>query len=50
MNVIIRKAIKEDIPFVLDLIKELALYEKAPQEVTNTVEEMVKDGLTVEVL
>ena len=46
MNVIIRKAIKEDIPFVLDLIKELALYEKAPQEVTNTVEEMVKDGFS----
>ena len=44
MNATIRKAAKEDMPFVLELIKELALYEKAPQEVTNTVEAMVKDG------
>ena len=47
MNVIIRKAIKEDMPAVLELIKELALYEKAPQEVTNTVEDMVKDGFGI---
>lgn len=26
------------------LICELALYEKAPQEVTNTVEDMIRDG------
>ena len=44
MNVTIRKAGKEDMPYVLELIKELALYEKAPLEVTNTVEDMVKDG------
>jgi GNAT superfamily N-acetyltransferase len=30
----IRRAIKEDCPAMLDLIRELALYEKAPQEVT----------------
>ena len=29
---------------MLDLIKELALYEKAPEEVTTTVETMTKDG------
>jgi GNAT superfamily N-acetyltransferase len=30
----IRPAIKEDCPAMLDLIRELALYEKAPHEVT----------------
>jgi len=36
----IRKGVLEDMPQVLDLIKELALFEKAPEEVTNTVEAM----------
>lgn len=40
----IRKGIKSDLPQVLELIKELALYEKAPHEVTNTVELMERDG------
>jgi ribosomal protein S18 acetylase RimI-like enzyme len=44
MNVTIRKSNKDDMPEVLDLIKELALYEKAPHEVTNSVEDMIKDG------
>src|ERR1043166_6813774 len=43
MEVIIRKAIKEDMPGVHALIKELATFEKAPHAVTNTVEEMTKD-------
>ena len=34
----------DDLPRVLELIKELALYEKAPREVTNTVERMEQDG------
>lgn len=34
MNVSIRKAQKEDCPRMLELIRELALYEKAPDEVT----------------
>ena len=46
MNIIIRKATKEDMPQVLELIKELALYEKAPQEVTNTVADMINDGFS----
>ena len=37
-----------DLPLLImrgeETLEELALYEKAPQEVTNTVEEMVKDG------
>ena len=40
----VRKGKKEDLPAILDLIKELALYEKAPDEVTNTIEMMEKDG------
>lgn len=42
--VTIRTGAKHDLPRVLELIKELALYERAPHEVTNTVERMEKDG------
>lgn len=41
---IIRKGVKQDLPRVLELIKELAVYEKAGDEVTNTVEQMEIDG------
>ena len=41
----IRKGNKQDLPRVLELIKELALYEKAPQEVVVSIDEMVKWGL-----
>ncbi|MEA5403339.1 GNAT family N-acetyltransferase [Arcicella sp. DC2W] len=44
MSVIIRKSIREDVPVMFELIKELALYEKAPEQVTNTVEQMYLDG------
>ena len=40
----IRVGRKEDLPRVLELIKELALYEKASHEVTNTVEMLEQDG------
>lgn len=40
----IRTGTKADLPRVLELIKELALYEKAPHEVTNTLELMEHDG------
>ncbi len=40
----IRKGQKEDLPSVLLLIKELAEFEKAPQEVEVTIEEMEKTG------
>ncbi|HEY4540194.1 MAG TPA: GNAT family N-acetyltransferase [Faecalibacter sp.] len=43
-NVVIRAARKEDCPRILELIKELALYEKAPDEVTVTLEEMEACG------
>lgn len=40
----IREGKKSDLPRALELIKELAEYEKAPQEVINTVELMERDG------
>ena len=40
----IRRGERQDLPQVLLLIQELALYEKAPHEVTNTVEAMERDG------
>ncbi|MFD2200516.1 GNAT family N-acetyltransferase [Shivajiella indica] len=41
---IIREGKIEDLPRILELIKELAIYEKAPNEVINTVEQMQEDG------
>jgi GNAT superfamily N-acetyltransferase len=43
MNVIIRKATEADFPAILSLIRELALFEKASEKVTNTVEQMNKE-------
>jgi GNAT superfamily N-acetyltransferase len=43
-NIQIRKGKKEDLPSVLELVRELALFEKAPEQVTNTLSEMEKDG------
>ena len=43
-NTIIREGKKEDLPRVLELVKELAEYEKALHEVTNTVTLMEHDG------
>jgi GNAT superfamily N-acetyltransferase len=40
----IRIAEKEDCPQLLDLVKELALFERAPQEVTVTLEEFEDAG------
>ncbi len=40
----LRHGRKDDLPAVLDLIKELAAYEKALYKVENTVKMMEKDG------
>ncbi len=40
----IRKGKKADLAEVLELIKELAVFEKAPDEVTNTLADLEKDG------
>lgn len=44
MEVKIRKGQKADLPSVLALIKELAEFEKAPDEVSVTLEELEEDG------
>jgi len=44
MNITIRKGTKEDLPQVHALIMELAIYERAPDEVTNTLANMQEDG------
>ena len=40
----IRSGRKDDLPLVLELIRELAEYERALPEVVNSVEQMEKDG------
>jgi GNAT superfamily N-acetyltransferase len=44
MSIEIRKGTATDIPFALNLVKELAAYEKAPNEVEVTVQEMTDWG------
>ncbi|MCA6078149.1 GNAT family N-acetyltransferase [Fulvivirga sedimenti] len=46
----IREGIKSDLPRALELIQELADFERAPDEVTNTVEAMEQDGFGPEPL
>jgi len=43
-SISIRTGVKEDLPRVLELVKELALFERAPEEVTNTLAMMEEDG------
>ena len=43
-DVIIRKAVQEDCASMLELIKELAEYEKALHEVTVTLDDFIEDG------
>ena len=44
MNITIKKGTPHDIPQALQLVKELAAYEKAPDEVEVTIEEMTEWG------
>lgn len=44
MSIEIRRAKKEDCPRLLELIKELAVYEKAPDDVTVTLEHFTESG------
>ncbi|WP_288879053.1 GNAT family N-acetyltransferase [Pedobacter panaciterrae] len=44
MSITIRVAEREDCPRLLELINELALYEKAPEEVTVTIDEFMDAG------
>ncbi|AWM13406.1 GNAT family N-acetyltransferase [Flavobacterium sp. NRK F10] len=43
---IIRKGTKEDMPAALELIKELAIFEKEPEAVVVTVEDLIRDGFS----
>lgn len=43
-DIIIRRAVKEDCPRILELIRELALFERAPDEVTVTLDHFTKSG------
>jgi GNAT superfamily N-acetyltransferase len=43
-NFITRRAEKDDCPRILELIQELAVYEKAPEEVTVTLEHFQESG------
>jgi GNAT superfamily N-acetyltransferase len=44
MNITIRRAVQEDCPRLMELIVELAVYEKAPNDVTVTMEHFVESG------
>ena len=44
MEIKIRKAIKEDCPSIMELIRELAVYEKAPDEVTVDFNHFIESG------
>jgi len=42
--VLIRDAVEKDMPGILSLIKELAAFEKAPEAVIVTVNDLARDG------
>ncbi len=44
MSITIRRAKQEDCPRLLELVKELALYEKAPDEVTVSMDHFTESG------
>lgn len=43
MKINIREATESDFPAILSMIKELAEFEKAPEKVTNSVEQMNRE-------
>ena len=44
MDITIRRAVREDCPRLLELVHELAVYEKAPNEVTVTLKHFEESG------
>ena len=42
----IRKATQRDMPFVLELIQELAAFEREPEAVEVTVDDLIRDGFS----
>ena len=45
MKIQTRKAVQDDCPRMMELVKELAVFEKAPDEVTVTLEHFIKNRL-----
>ena len=48
MNLVVRTAVEEDLPGILHLVHELAHYEKAPEQVTATLDDYInsfRDGV-----
>jgi len=44
VNILIRKAVEADCPRIMELVHELAVYERAPEQVTVSMEEFVNAG------
>ena len=44
MDIQIRKAVQEDCESIMTLVQELAVYEKAPDEVTVSMEHFIESG------
>ncbi len=43
-NIIIRRGTAADVPAMMELVRELAIYEKAAEQVSNTEERMLREG------
>jgi GNAT superfamily N-acetyltransferase len=44
MEIKIRRGVEKDIPALFDLINELAMFEKSPDEVKNSIEKMCRES------
>src|SRR5437868_2837684 len=44
MEIIIRRAVREDCPRMMELVKELAVFERAPDEVTVSLQHFEESG------
>ncbi len=44
MNIVIRHAKREDCPAMMELVRELAVFEKAPEQVTVTLAHFIESG------
>lgn len=44
MSITVRRAVKEDAARMMELVKELAVYERAPKEVTVTLDHFIESG------
>ena len=44
MEIVVKKAVKEDCEAIMNLIHELAVYEKAPNEITVSMEHFIESG------